>query len=120
MQDGAGEHGAAFDQVLAVVEHQQAGAGAEEIEHTFDGEALTVAAPTESGERLMRDQARIADRGQLHPGDRARIPARELEREPRLAAASRTRERHQSTSRDQRFEVVELTLATDQRGQRGR
>ena len=93
------EVGDRTEQVLAVVEHAQEVLVAKLFDQGLDERAPVVVVMTERGRHRRWYERRIRDRRELNPAHSALAPIgdfdRELQHEARLAAATRTRQRHQ-------------------------
>ena len=106
-------------QVLAVVEHEQQLARREEVDHGRDQLLRGQRPDVERGCDRVRDESWIRDGCELDERG-ARLVRRldragKLEREPRLPDAAGARQRQNTRVPEQRIQLRELALSTDER-----
>ena len=110
--------------VLAVVEDEEQRARREEVDHRVDEVLRRQRAHVERGGDGLRDQPRVGERGELDERG-ARLVRRlgasgELEREPRLPGAARPGKSEEARPPEQRLQLGQLLLPTDERARVGR
>jgi hypothetical protein len=98
-QDGVGKGGTGVDHVLAGVQDEQQAPAAQLAREPVRPRLFLLAGQAERRPHRARDGARVPGHGQVgeeHPvGERPRVLARHLDREPRLAYATRPGQRDQ-------------------------
>ena len=100
------------EQVLAVVDHQQAGPVAEQRRAGGQDVARDDVQVQRRGERV-RDRGGVGDRGEQHDG-RGVGPRRDLQRDPGLTDPARPDDRHQPVRGEQPVQGRYLLLAADE------
>jgi hypothetical protein len=115
------------DEVLAVVEHEQHAPRADGAGRPGEGRLAVALGHGQRGRHLMGEERRVAQGGQVGPGDalgraarRAGRASGRLARQPRLAAAAGAGERHEPRRAQQARELVDLPAASDEGGEVGR
>ena len=117
------ERGDSGHEMLTVVEDQEQGSPG--VDHVDDraGQILTGCFPDiEDVPEGLRDHRRIGERRQIHQPDPAQIARQDLDadpqREPGLANAAGADERHEPRRPQPLRDLGDLSLATDETGQR--
>ena len=121
VQQGFTDLRAGFDEMFAVIQHEQEGLWRADNQSELPSAALAVFSQVENGEQGLRDECWVGDGRKFHEPDAVgkliQTFRAHLQTETRLARAARAGQRHQPRCRQQPFDLGNFFLAPDETGQ---